>query len=982
MQNEIASSRRPLYFVLGVGLALVLISVGAWATRNSRGENATPTPVATFVAPTPSADANEPEDALLSWRREGGIAGFCDRLYIDRDNRAIFATCAQSLQMGELTPDEITRLISFRVRYGAVEVLAHDNPGGPDNLRLSLRLDGTGNQAASETDQAIILAWAQSVYDRLSAQVRRNEIVALARLDLAGRLGISADAILTDSVESVQWPDSCLGLGGPDCATVVTPGYRIWLRAGDRTYQYRSDTAGAVRAANGPGTIAPTAQAGSTTGVPTSTAVVPAPTTASTATPSPTLAPTPTAAPLPIDYWRGEYWDNASFAGAPVITRNDEAVTFNWGYNAPASRVPADHFSVRWSRRVSFAGGLYNLSTRYDDAVRLWVDGIPVIDLWNAGPGEATVSYQFTPGYHDLIVMYVEQTGLAHIALDWAPATGPVTPTPVITEWRGEYYGNVDLAGAPVLVRNDAAIAFDWAANAPAPGIPADRFSVRWTRSLAFAQGPYRFVTRADDGIRLYVDERPVIDSWNNTGDRTFDGFIWLAAGAHTVRVEFREHLGNALAQMSYNALTTFGGWRGEYYPNLDLAGTPAYIRNDDELAFGWGTAAPAVGMPADNWSARWTRQVQLAAGRYRFSAYADDGVRYYLDGVRIIDAWSDSPGASHQVELDLGAGLHTLRVEYYERGGTAALTAGWATVITPTVYPTATPTLTATPTVTPTATATGTATPTATATPTQTPGPSATPTSTWTPTATATPTDTPSPTATATPTDTPTATATPPGGGLTPGAMPTETPTVTATPTETPTSTPAPTETGTLVATATPTATPPVSLTPTVNPEDWTIAYYDSALLRGRPVVTEVLTRTNILEFDWTEDAPPGDIELEDLGVRFSTMRVVEPGNYRINVSGQGRLRLTIDGRIVIDRWRAGEWDEEALVPLLDGRHRIVLTYGASPNRDPWLTYEMATEPEPEDDAAPPLLRQAPTRATGLDVAPTPTPWWFFWRR
>ena len=187
-----------------------------------------------------------------------------------------------------------------------------------------------------------------------------------------------------------------------------------------------------------------------------------------------------------------------------MITRNDEAVTFNWGYNAPASRVPADHFSVRWSRRVAFAAGLYNLSVRYDDAVRLWVDGVLVIDRWTAGPGEATVQpISWRP---DITTgrMYVEQTGLAHIALDWAPATGPVDPTPVITEWRGEYYGNVDLAGAPVLVRNDAAVDFDWGANAPAPGVPADRFSVRWTRTLAFAQGPYRFVARADDGIRLY----------------------------------------------------------------------------------------------------------------------------------------------------------------------------------------------------------------------------------------------------------------------------------------------------------------------------------------------------------------------------------------------------------------------------------------------------------------------------------------------
>ena len=78
-----------------------------------------------------------------------------------------------------------------------------------------------------------------------------------------------------------------------------------------------------------------------------------------------------------------------------------------------------------------------------------------MIDRWTSGPGEATVSYQLTPGYHDLIVTYAEYSGLAHIALDWAPAA-PTTPTPVITEWRGEYYANLSLSGTPALVRQDA----------------------------------------------------------------------------------------------------------------------------------------------------------------------------------------------------------------------------------------------------------------------------------------------------------------------------------------------------------------------------------------------------------------------------------------------------------------------------------------------------------------------------------------------
>ena len=63
------------------------------------------------------------------------------------------------------------------------------------------------------------------------------------------------------------------------------------------------------------------------------------------------------------------------------------------------------------------------------------------------------------------------------------PTPAP-TALPTITQWRGEYFAGADLAGTPVLVRNDPAIGFDWGAAAPAAGLPADNFSARWTRNL------------------------------------------------------------------------------------------------------------------------------------------------------------------------------------------------------------------------------------------------------------------------------------------------------------------------------------------------------------------------------------------------------------------------------------------------------------------------------------------------------------------
>ncbi|MHB0855968.1 MAG: hypothetical protein ACYC5M_00185, partial [Anaerolineae bacterium] len=59
--------------------------------------------------------------------------------------------------------------------------------------------------------------------------------------------------------------------------------------------------------------------------------------------------------------------------------------------------------------------------------------------------------------------------------------TPGATLTPVVGAWRGEYYSNPMLRDDPVLVRTDAAVDFQWRLGSPAPSVPVDGFSVRWT---------------------------------------------------------------------------------------------------------------------------------------------------------------------------------------------------------------------------------------------------------------------------------------------------------------------------------------------------------------------------------------------------------------------------------------------------------------------------------------------------------------------
>src|SRR5690606_31749709 len=80
--------------------------------------------------------------------------------------------------------------------------------------------------------------------------------------------------------------------------------------------------------------------------------------------------------------WRGEYWDNASFDGLPVIVRNDPAVNFRWEFEPPDPRLPADNFSIRWSRQENVPAGTYRFSMNAAGPVRVFVDGEVIIDRW------------------------------------------------------------------------------------------------------------------------------------------------------------------------------------------------------------------------------------------------------------------------------------------------------------------------------------------------------------------------------------------------------------------------------------------------------------------------------------------------------------------------------------------------------------------------------------------------------------------------
>ena len=323
-----------------------------------------------------------------------------------------------------------------------------------------------------------------------------------------------------------------------------------------------------------------------------------------------------------ITNWRGEYYNNVSLDGNPVLVRDDAQVNFDWGTGSPAPGiVHEDGFSARWTRTLNLPVGWYRFALRVDDGARLWVNDQLLIDVWQVQSATTLAEQVYVPGGTTSVRLeYYENSGLASAKMDWALA-----PVPVLN-WRGEYYPNETLQGTPALVRDDAQIQFNWGSGSPAPDVlDVDGFSVRWTRTLNLPAGTYRFTMIVDDGARLWVNDRLVIEGWQLQGPTPYQADVSLSGGDTNIRMEYFDHGGTAVAQLSWLSAPT--------------PSAPTTVTVDDKdagfvksgPASDWNTAPDGYG-GSITWS-RTTREVgadtnlglwypTLAPGRYEVFAF------------------------------------------------------------------------------------------------------------------------------------------------------------------------------------------------------------------------------------------------------------------------------------------------------------------------------------------------------------------------
>jgi hypothetical protein len=259
----------------------------------------------------------------------------------------------------------------------------------------------------------------------------------------------------------------------------------------------------------------------------------------------------------------------------------------------------------------------------------------------------------------------------------------------------------------------DLAADFDWGTRAPAAGMGADTFSVRWTgRVQAPFSELYTFSTVSDDGVRLWVNGEVVIDNWTTHAATENSGSITLTAGQwYDVRLEYFEHSGAAVARLLWSSPSTpkavippaallpaegsatapatsagpGDGLRAAYYGAANLT-APLGSRVDPVVDFDWGTGAPLPGMSGEMFSVRWTGRVEAPTSEvYTFSTVSDDGVRLWVGDQLVIDNWTSHPTTENRGAVALVAGqTYPIRPEYFQAGGDAVVRLLWSSPSTP----------------------------------------------------------------------------------------------------------------------------------------------------------------------------------------------------------------------------------------------------------------------------------------------------------
>ena len=424
----------------------------------------------------------------------------------------------------------------------------------------------------------------------------------------------------------------------------------------------------------------------------------------------------------------GTYNERVDLSGR-AVHRLDESINFDWELGEPIAGVQKDYFGIRWAGQLEApVSGKFTFHLDADDGARLWLADKLVCDAWRVADGaEVSGDMILTAGQrYDLRLEYYDNLGPAHVRLSW---TGPGIPKSIVPRNQlyaaigtkptdpaptqgllAAYYRRTELDSSSALTRIDPQLDFNWGENAPVPDVPAQAFSARWSGQVAaqFTES-YTFHVEAGGGARLWLDGQLILNQWNDKPGEFYSTVVPLTAGQkYDLRLEHFNTSKEAKLRLLWSSLSQrkvpipadaltpsrptdasarkpLHGLLGTYFSRPDCTGE-VLKRLDAQVNFDWADKPAAPGVPTENFSVRWTGQVQAQhTENYTFHVEADDGVRVWLGDRQIIDEWRQQATTLVSLPVALNAGqFYPLTIEYYSARPPAMAKLKWSSPSTP----------------------------------------------------------------------------------------------------------------------------------------------------------------------------------------------------------------------------------------------------------------------------------------------------------
>jgi hypothetical protein len=244
--------------------------------------------------------------------------------------------------------------------------------------------------------------------------------------------------------------------------------------------------------------------------------------------------------PTPEQYIRWAEYGVLSPVYRPHCTHN--LVRMPWAFGSDVENTLRRYINMRYRLLPMF----------YAAARENYETGEPLLrrlDLDYPQFAESTRNDEYLLG-KDILVAPVMEGPLKSIPSDWFK-TDEGAPG-----LHADYFANENGSGTPALSRIDPSIDFDWGYGSPGAGIPNDHFSARWTGTIEVPAeaGEVVLGTVQDDGARVWIDGKQIIDAWGAHDAATIEATAAISPGKHQLRVEYLEQQYKAIFRLQWRS--------------------------------------------------------------------------------------------------------------------------------------------------------------------------------------------------------------------------------------------------------------------------------------------------------------------------------------------------------------------------------------------------------------------------------------------